>query len=450
MKNLFLILMGCCILCMHSCSDFLDAKPDHALALPDNVRDLQALLDYENRITLQYPAAGDVAADYYFLEDADLQSRNIDVRNTYLWASEAQNTQDWNYAYTRTFYCNVVLDGIDDAELGSMTESDRRKVKGRALFFRGWTYLQLAQLFCPHYTVNAEDSEYGLPLKLKSDVNEPIFRSSVSETYEQIFSDLLNAAELLPENSAVETRPSKAAAFGALARANLIVGDYAEALSFVEKCLQIRNTLLDFNDIDIAAPRPFPVLNEEVVFHSIILGTSGVHAQSRAFVDSTLVQKYKENDLRKDVFFREDNNGYYRFKGSYDGENIALFVGLATDELYLIKAECLARFGRFEEAGDVLDQLLVKRWAHGHFSFGSQPRNEDLLEVILEEREKELVFRGGIRWSDLRRLNAEGYMRTIKRRVGNEEFELSPNDKRYTFLLPLEAIEMSGLKQNPR
>lgn len=450
MKNLFFILIGLGTVSMYSCSKFLDAKPDQALALPDNVRDLQALLDYENRITLQYPAAGDVAADYYFLEVADLQSRNIDVRNTYLWASEAQNTQDWNYAYTRIFYCNVVLDGIADAELGSMTESDRNEVKGRAHFFRGWTYLQLAQLFCPHYTVNTEDSEYGLPLKLKSDVNEPIFRSSVSETYEQIFSDLLNAAELLPENSVVETRPSKAAAFGALARANLIMGDYTQALSFAERCLQIKNTLLDYNALDIAAPRPFPVLNDEVIFHSIILGTSGVHAQSRAFVDSTLIVKYERNDLRKDVFFQEDDNGYYRFKGSYDGENIALFGGLATDELYLIKAECLARFGRFQEAGDVLDQLLVKRWANGHFSLGSQPRNEDLLEVIWEEREKELAFRGGIRWADLRRLSEEGYTKTIRREVGDEVFELSPNDKRYTFLLPLEVIEMSGLKQNPR
>src|SRR5690606_18477203 len=244
--------------------------------------------------------------------------------------------------------------------------------------------------------------------------------------------------------------PSKAAAFGALARANLIMGDYTQALSFAERCLQIKNTLLDYNALDIAAPRPFPVLNDEVIFHSIILGTSGVHAQSRAFVDSTLIVKYERNDLRKDVFFQEDDNGYYRFKGSYDGENIALFGGLATDELYLIKAECLARFGRFQEAGDVLDQLLVKRWANGHFSLGSQPRNEDLLEVIWEEREKELAFRGGIRWADLRRLSEEGYTKTIRREVGDEVFELSPNDKRYTFLLPLEVIEMSGLKQNPR
>ena len=47
------------------------------------MRDLQAILDYKDRLILYYPAAGDITSDYYFLNEDDWLSRNIDVRNTY-------------------------------------------------------------------------------------------------------------------------------------------------------------------------------------------------------------------------------------------------------------------------------------------------------------------------------------------------------------------------------
>lgn len=436
---------------LSSCSKFLDAKPDRSLAIPDNVRDLQALLDYEDQTILYYPAAGDVAADYYFIKEVDWLSRDIDVRNTYNWAGNDQNRQDWSNNYNKIFYSNVVLDAIDHAKLGSMSEADRREVKGRAHFFRGWTYFHLAQLYSPYYAFGDEDSEYGLPLKLKPDINEPVRRSTVKETYEQIIHDLSQAADLLPDRVAVQVRPSKAAAYAALARLYLILGDCGQALSYANACLNIHYELIDYNTLDSELNLPLGAFNKEVIFHAVTLATSGVHNLSVAYVDLGMPDKYQDGDLRKKLFFKQEDNGYYRFIGSYEGTIYALFGGIVIDEVYLIKAESEARLGFEKEARETLNSLLITRWEHNSYVPVVDLAGEELLRLILGEREKQLLFRGGIRWSDLRRLNRDSrFAKTLRRKIGNEEYELPPNDLRYTFLLPYDVIELSKLKQNPR
>lgn len=450
MNKILLFIVGVGLF-MQSCSNYLDAKPDRSLAIPNNVRDLQALLDYEDRLTLHWPAAGDIAADYYYLKDADWLSKTVDVRNTYLWDLQAQNPQDWSYAYQKIFYSNVVLDEIDGAKLGNMTENDRRYVKGQAHFFRGWTYFHLAQLYSQYYAFGDEDSEYGLPLKLKADINEPIIRSTVKETYEQIIYDLSQAVDLLPDQVVLQVRPSKAAAYAALARLYLILADYEKALNYAELCLNIPHKLMDYSALNPTPSISFDKLNREVIFHATTLGTPNVHNLSIAYVDSLMIDKYHEKDLRKTLFFRLEKDGYYRFRGNYEGGTSALFGGLALDEIYLIKAESENRMGLETRALATLNTLLVTRWNSGEFIPLVNIKVEELLKLILEEREKQLLFRGGIRWSDLRRLNRDGrFAKTLKRRIGNQVYELLPNDLRYTFLLPFEVVEMSGIKQNPR
>lgn len=451
MNKILSYILGVGLLCLQSCSNYLDAKPDSSLAIPDNVRDLQALLDYEDQSILYYPAAGDIAADYYFLKETDWLSRSIDVRNTYIWAGNDQNRQDWSSNYNKIFYSNVVLDEIDNAKLGNMTEADRREVKGRAHFFRGWTYFHLAQLYSPYYAFGDEDSGYGLPLKLKADINEPIIRSTVKETYEQIIYDLSQAADLLPDQVGLQVRPSKAAAYAALARLYLILADYEKALNYAQFCLNIPHELIDHNELNSDLNLPFKEFNSEVIFHAVTLATSGAHNLSIAYVDSTMPDKYKAGDLRKILFFRQESKAYYRFKGSYEGTIYSLFGGLALDEVYLVKAESEARMGLETEALATINKLLVTRWSSGEFSPLANIKGEELLKLILEEREKQLLFRGGIRWSDLRRLNRDSrFARTLKRKIGDVVYELPPNDLRYTFLLPFDVVEISGIKQNPR
>lgn len=451
MRSILLNIICLLGLLQFGCTEYLDEKPDQSLAIPRYIRDLQALMDYEDRMLMHYPAAGDVAADYYYLTEADWEARNVDVRNTYIWDENAQNRQDWTYGYYRIFYSNVVLDHIDKVDLGGQSETNRDNVKGQAYFFRGMALFQLAELYCPYYSIGMEDSEYGLPLQLESDINEPVNRSSVKETYKQIIEDLTLAHQYLPEKSHTAVRPSKEAAYALLARINLVIGDYEKGLKYADLALNIDNELIDYGELDANLPFPFTLLNKEVIFYGVTLGTASVHNQTRAKVDTLLFEKFKEIDLRKSLFFVKEGDKTIKYKGDYNATGTSIFGGLARDEVFLIKAECEVRLDKDSDARHTLNHLLKNRYVAGSYGVPDDLKSESLLSYVLEEREKQLLFRGGIRWSDLRRLNQDKrFEKTLQRKLGKELYELPPNDLRYTFLLPFDVVEISSLKQNPR
>jgi len=102
------------------------------------------------------------------------------------------------------------------------------------------------------------------------------------------------------------------------------------------------------------------------------------------------------DDLRTSVFFFP-YNGYYGFKGNYARALYLSFSGIATDEMYLIRAECYA----IREAMDDLNTLLLKRYRTGTYVPLSINNKEDALARILLERRKELLMRG-LRWIDIK------------------------------------------------
>ncbi|MEC3881949.1 RagB/SusD family nutrient uptake outer membrane protein [Parapedobacter sp. 10938] len=434
-----------------SCQEFLSEKPSSSLAVPNTLKDLQAIIDYQARMNAYYPPSGDIGADYYYLRDADWQARPEYARDTYTWQPTVEIEQDWSTAYNRIFHTNVVLEAIDDVSLGGMTEADRRHIKGSALFLRGWTYLQLAQLFVPPYLPGDEDSPYGIPIRLIADINAKTVRATVGETYQQIASDLKEAANLLPDRALLATRPSKPAAFGALSRAYLSMGNYEEALHYANLVMTLKNDLIDYNTLNTSDNNPFRELNDEVLFHATLLGVSAALIPSIARVDTNLYRSYTDTDLRKELFYFERSDGSIQFKASYDGSSAGTFSGLATDEVYLTKAESLIRLGRIAEGMETLDELLQTRWAGGTYQTRQWEGEDDALARVLEERRKQLAFRGGIRWMDLRRLNTDPrFQTTLNRVVEGNVFTLPPQDKRYTFLIPSSVIQQSGIEQNPR
>src|SRR3546814_92404 len=142
-------------------------------------------------------------------------------------------------------------------------------------------------------------------------------------------------------------------------------------------------------------------------------------------------------------------DGRITFKGSYSGIN-GFFVGLATDELWLIRAECRIRIGDFEGGISDLNHLLRHRMDNRYFEPVAPNNVENALDRILMERRKELFFRG-VRWEDLRRLNKDDRTAsTIRRKVGGQLYELPSDDPRWVWPIPDNVVDLSGLQQNPR
>ena len=96
-----------------------------------------------------------------------------------------------------------------------------------------------------------------------------------------------------------------------------------------------------------------------------------------------------------------------------------------------------------------LNALLTSRFKQGTFQPYNATNPQDALQLILEERRKELVCRG-LRFTDLRRLNKEGAGIMLSRVVNSKTYQLAPNDLRYTLPIPNDAIEGSLIVQNPR
>ena len=435
---------------------WLEAKPDKSLIVPRTLEDYQLLLNDRRVFGVKAPMSGEIAADDAYVPSEIWKSLNVLSRNTYVWANdiyEGGGSPDWNLAYERILQANIVLDGIQSLETAVAEKNQKNSIKGQALFYRALSFYDLSQLFCKPYDPVTADTDLGLPLKLKPDVHELVSRSTLQQTYDRIIHDLVSARQLLPETQEWKTMPTKNAASGLLARIYLSMEEYVAALKYANESLEMNSDLLDYNTLDPAVDFPLPLFNEEVVWHGE-LGGNASHANRNGIIDTVLYDSYSEDDLRKVLFFRKEPDGVH-FRGQYNGVWTPVFCGIANDELYLIRAECLVRTGQIAKGMDVLNKLLRNRWKKDEEGMSTYidrtaADETEALNIILEERRKELILRG-VRWSDLRRLNRDDrFEKTLVRVVNGSVYTLPPNDPRYTFLIPPDEIILGRIEQNPR
>lgn len=443
-----LTLMGCT-------KEFLEKRQNSSINIPATLDDFRMLLDAETYLK-QTPSFGEVGSDdYYITTEAWKALVNANERNQYIWKDkifEVASVPDWNLSYQQVYYANIVLEGLAKMK-GIENQEEWKSLKGNALFIRAFAFFNVAQIFSPIYDDNATSNPYGIPIRLTPNIDEGTKRSTIQQTYDQIISDLLEAKLLLPKLSSIQqpNRPSKLAVDGLLARVYLSMRKYTLAKAHADSVLLSYDVLLDFNTLSVTDVLPFPRQNVEVLYQSNLITASSVMTLLRTangyFVDSNLYKSYHVNDLRKAIYF----TGTPRVKGSYSEST--RFSGLATDEMWMIRAECQARAGNTIGAMKDLNHLLETRWkvVNGETTFVKYTATDasDALQKILTERRKELVFRG-LRWPDLKRLNREGANIYLIRKIDGFNYSLPPNDPRYVLPIPDDVIALSGIEQNPR
>lgn len=448
-KTSFLAYICFFLMLLCSCSkDWLDVKSSKSLAVPASVKDFQAMLDnfpvVNQNSTMMYM---EVAADgHFYTEDIWDSFEGTILQNVYTWTDDVEYTSssDWDSPYAAILLMNIILDQSKKLNIEDTAVSH---VRAQALFNRARLYFDLAQEFSPPYSPVTNKSDWGLPLRMNTDILQPSRRSTVHETYQQILSDLLIAKDQLPITASLITRASKPAALALLARVYLVMGDYKNSLKYSNECLGIKSELLDYNTISPGAS--FIGTNKEILFASAMFPDDPL--TSYYLIDSSLYNSYSANDLRKEVFFQNSTAGI-QFKGTYGLSQNRVFCGLVLDEVYLIRAESYARTGNITLAMKDLNDLLRTRWRQiaGLTTYVNQTAIDevDALQKILLERRKQLILRN-IRWSDLRRLNMDTrFATTISRTIGGSTYTLEPQSYRYTFPIPNDIIEASGMPQN--
>ncbi|WP_423737298.1 RagB/SusD family nutrient uptake outer membrane protein [Chitinophaga caseinilytica] len=425
--------------------EWLDAKPDGALTNPATAGDFRAMLDNAPSLYLNTGFLAEVATDQDTLSAEYWAAYEQSVfGNAMSWSEIVpfQENPDWSSMYPSVFHINVILEGL----IKLANNAEVSELRGEALYHRGYFHYCLATAFAQPYDPANPANAFGIPIRTSNDLSVPVARSTVGESYRHILEDLTTATDLLPQNGSEIFRPSRRAAWGLLSRIYLSMQAYDSAMKYADLYLEKYPSLLDFNSLDPA--KTFIGLNVEVgSLHYFQAGSLYPFG-----VPKSLYERYEANDLRSVIYFQVVD-GIANFKGSYSRSEMDCYTGVATDEMYLNSAECLARKGEVAKAMGRLNKLLRTRYKVNEGVSTYQDKTaanaDQALRIILEEREKELVRRG-TRWADLRRLNKDPrFARTLRRTLGNSTYTLEPNSDRYTFPIPRDVINKSGIQQNP-
>jgi hypothetical protein len=436
-----------------SCNKYLDKPGDPTKKVPRTVNDVLLLLD--KPINCGPIVFG---SDEYFVTQTYFQSTMRPLpRHCYTsWITNLDgnflHNAYWQLSYDAVFVANLSLEVLSKADVNAKNQKDHDNAKGAAYFLRAYALTTIAWQFAKPYDAATAKTDPGVVIDLNSAVTETLKRSSVDQTYAQIISDIEESLKYLPVAANHPLRPSQLAARGLLARVYLSMRQYNKALEQCNLVLAKRNELIDYNntgEMNTAATFPLAVhrYGKEVIYnkqsYAFALNLANLNNYP---IDTNLVASYATDDLRKAAWFRLNPAGYPLFKGSFESNNH--MTGICTSEMYITRAECYARANEIDKAMKDLNDLLVNRWKSGSYIPYTAATKEEALEIILRERRKELVGRG-LRWMDIRRLNQEGANITITRKVGDQLYQLTPGDVRFTSQIPQVLVLDYGYVQNP-
>jgi hypothetical protein len=445
---IFLLGIGC-----KKQNDFLNEKPSASLSTITSLSDCQLLLQNTSIFNDADAALGELATDDYYLSPSAFEDVTITEQNSYLWANviypAGTSNIDFLAGYRQIYYANVVLDALPT--IGSSGNQDLyNSVKGTALFFRSMALYNMVQTFAlPYDSMNAAQT-LGVPIPLTSNINQSVTRATEQACYQQIIGDLTTAIGILPSSVSSITLPSQTAGYALLARIYLAMGSYLNAYNYANLTLNQNNKLVDYNTLPSGAvPMITSGFISEDIFHSTLYNYIITSAfASPGVVDSNLYALYSPNDLRQSLFFLNYSGNLY-WNGTYDYQGNA-YSGLATDEMYLIRAEALVRNGNVPAGVGDLNTLLINRYLKNTYVRINTNNQDTALAFILQERRKELVFRG-LRWTDLRRLNQDKtFAVTLNRVLNGASYNLLPNDSRYAYPFDDQEIQLTNIQQNER
>ncbi len=360
---------------------FLAQKPSTDLLVPNSLNVLQELLDNTQVMNIS-PALGEVSADNYFL----FRTLGFDwiPKNTMPISGRRIFMKGRGWFRIGIFHISKYFMPIRYCK-GWRGSSRIRQIGRNGICWRAGRFLAgllpftISHNFLPNpMTPLRRQPIWVFPSGLVRISMKRRRGRACRPAICQILSDLNMAEELLPAAIPVSNlnRPSKLAAQALFARIYLSVGDYVDAGKYADSVLEAYSYLLDYNNPGIGGPIPFQKNMPEVLYQSNFAqpGNGNVLEGlicTGCIVDTNLrsLLMIQQNDLRRPVylFLKRGRRDSFTLTGGYSG-SIFPFTGLATDELYLIRAECSARATQTTSALNDLDSLLTHRWKTSTFT----------------------------------------------------------------------------------
>ena len=201
----------------------------------------EALNGLYDNVRKRYWQMGDAYVTLYMGDIAfggtdfpDLKFNNV---STYWTPETGVPSSYWTDSYVPIANANVILSRLESAE--SVSDEDKARIRGEALFFRAFYYRFLANLFG------------GVPLVLDeaSNARRDFVRATREEVYQQIVKDLEESVSLLDDIENVpDGRINKQASQHLLSEAYISLGEY-------DKAVQAASAVINHNGMALMTER---------------------------------------------------------------------------------------------------------------------------------------------------------------------------------------------------
>ena len=442
MKKFLYILIIACLPVFSSCDDYLNIVPKGE-KIPTTLADFESLLRNEYTIG-QTP----ISNALYLLNDNYVTVSNINsptlTRANYMWDESADrimlnNSDEGTYyqLYSAISSCNLIIEYAPTAT--EATDAERAEVIAYAKVIRSLCYYVLVNYYADTYEAATAGEKLSVPLITSSVIDAPSEQVTIQEMYDFIIQGVEEAIDGgLPEESMT-----------------VIHQDYTEALRYADLALDQNSALYDWNayyDDHIAAienpddytglPTPtdysyvenyyFRCGNGSPNYTTYELDIPVWRAERFEDGDAKFMSRWKFRSENQDTYYDGVGNGYFNWGG------------LTTCEVYLIKAECLARGGDISGAMDVLNTVRQTRIRPDVYAPLTAADREEAIDLIRRTKDNELIF-SIVPFADARRFNAEGtYARTLTKEYDGRTYTLSPDSHLWTMPFPAGAINNPG------
>jgi len=413
-----------------SCDKYLDVKPK-GLVIPERLADYEGILNSPT-MTRTFPLnLLDFTDDYFNNIDVLAQSP---AANGYYWrpiitVNEKASPDVWGPLYRVIYDANVIINGVP-ATPEANTEL-ANSVIGEALVIRANCYLELLTVFARSYHPATAANTPGLPLVTSINVTDKTpARSTLKATVDTLIANINRAIPLLPTSNTNKSRVTKYVAWGLLSRIYLYMGDFENAEKYTDLALDAPHAMLDYNAYATYSAVPRYEQSSEVLWHRAAVSGSPLFM----IYSDDLKAHFNDDDIRYTFLTTTNNNGLGRssLPGTYN-------FGITFPELYLTKAELLARKNQYDDAMDIVNMIRQNRIKTAAYADQTAGSGEEALALVLAERRRELAF-SGLRWFDMKRLDREGRMPEVKR-INPDTQEvyatLAPGSANYTFEIPV-------------
>ena len=440
------------------CQNFLNVKPQGKI-LPKTEDEYAAVLNY--RLNNFESGAYD-----YMLNNAEMIAKyeayaddlnaNVTIGNLPIYAGTDFNK---NYGLYKDLYafikdCNIIIEAMEEK-----TSSHARLLLASCTSIKGICYYNLMRNYCKSYDPATAETDLGLCIIDRFDVDYTPERSSLKTTGSFVVSTLKKAVSYGVTDDKYVFTADITKAF--LAKALFWLEEWDDALEICRKLAEIYplesiteygqsiNSEFDMGPGIIIRNRT----NNNNSAGSLIKGQAVSDMRSRP-VSRDLIKlyaPYNDKDIRYAKLFGPKRQNLREPYGS-----------IRSAELYLMMAECHAHMGEDQAALDIINNLRSNR-IEGHvpYTLENLPEVDEnavikvdalgkpltkLTQAILNERRMEMCMEGD-RWFELKR-NGEPEFTVITDHIGIWQ-KYTTKSYMYTFPINKDDVDLKDyLKQN--